>query len=65
MTPTEAKARVEKIRACAGDDEATHSYEDQLREDVLNEIARGTRHARQLASIALSTNDIAFARWCA
>lgn len=65
ITPTEARERVEMIRAIANDDEAAHGAEDQLRQDVLQAIAEGTRHSRALAEIALTTDEIRFARWCA
>lgn len=68
MTVEEAYKRVERIRRMAGDDEAAHGAEDEFREEVLKVIASGqvTEHtAQELAQIALSTSEIAFARWCA
>jgi len=65
MTPGEVEARVERIRAMAGDDEAAHGAEDSLRRDVLLAIAGGARNARALARTALETEEIEFARWCA
>lgn len=66
MTPEQVKARVEAIRAMADDDEMAHSAEDGLRDDVLRYIAEHSPiDAAQLAAIALETDDIEFARWCA
>lgn len=61
----DAKAWVERIRAMAGDHEAAHSEEDRLRAAVLRAIADGSPDAVELARIALTTDDIDFARWCA
>jgi hypothetical protein len=65
MTVDEVRERVEKIRAMAGDDEAAHSEEDGLHQDVLAAIADGAEFAPALAAEALKTVDIDFARWCA
>ena len=65
MTLEEARARVELIRAIAGDDERAHSEEDKLRADVLRAIMFGCEQPAMLAKVALETGDIEFARWCA
>jgi hypothetical protein len=65
MTPKEAQAAVELIRRVAGDDEMAHAMEDDFHRLVLEHVAMGGRNIRQLATIALSTQDIQFARWCA
>ena len=76
----DVEVRLEEIRSKADDDEAAHSLEDKLRGDVLWTIATidtsrllsdatGTsemlREAVELARLALATDDIHFARWCA
>jgi hypothetical protein len=66
MNAEMVRQRVEKIRAMAGDDEAAHGEEDNLREDLLRAIANGECvNPQDCAQIALTTNDIDFARWCA
>jgi hypothetical protein len=58
-------ALVEKIKACASDDESAHGLEDDLHQEVLQAIADGSNNAAELAKAALLTRDIDFARWCA
>lgn len=65
MTTDEAAARVRAISAVADDDEKAHSMEDALRRDVLEAIAKGVENPSLLASIALSTSEVPFSRWCA
>jgi hypothetical protein len=65
VTTEEVALRVESVRRRAGDDEAAHSDEDRLWEDVLRAIAAGTENPAALASAALKTQDIDFNRWCA
>jgi hypothetical protein len=65
VTVDEARRRLDDIRACAGDDEAAHSMEDALRRDVLQAIADGSPDAVELARIALESESLDFARWCA
>ena len=65
MTTDQAQERVRQIEAMAGDDEGAHSEEDRLRGAVLRAIADGNPDAAELARIALLTDDIEFARWCA
>lgn len=66
MTTDEAAARVRAISAVADDDERAHSMEDALRRrDVLEAIAAGAENPSSLASIALSTSEVPFSRWCA
>lgn len=60
--------RLQTIRDLAGpgcDDEALHGMEDDFREFVLTCISDGDEDAVTLAKLALSTNDLDFARWCA
>lgn len=52
----------------SGDDESLHSWEDGLREMVLEAIAEGRlsgADAQEGARLALSTKDLVFHRWCA
>jgi hypothetical protein len=58
---------VESIRVAADedDDEQAHGLEDDMREAVLRAIMDGAENAKDLAEIALSTNEIKFSRWCA
>lgn len=65
ITVEEARARVEAIRAIAGDDESAHAAEDALRHEVLQAIMNGADNARALAAVACSTEAIQFCRWCA
>ena len=65
MTEQEVLERIASIRDKQSDDEAAHSREDELREDVLQAIADGADNAQALAKLALTTNDIVFCRWYA
>lgn len=66
MNVEEVKARVQAIRANSGDDEAAHSDEDNLHQEVLQAIADGTcDDPRACAGAALETTKIDFSRWCA
>lgn len=67
MTPTEARKRLDQVRKESEgyDDESAHSSEDQFYADVLSAIAAGSRHAKTLATIALETKTLEFARWYA
>lgn len=65
MTLKELKKRIKMIQEIAHDDEAAHSMEDDLRDEVLREIAKGSAEACQLAKEVLKTSKIDFARWCA
>ena len=65
MTVKEVRARVQEIKEKRGDYEVAHSLEDDLRRDVLQEIARGTRKSRALAGEVLKSRHIKFARVCA
>lgn len=48
-----------------GDDEVAHVREDEMREKVLRAIAEGNAEdARYMAELALSTDELDFARWC-
>jgi hypothetical protein len=65
ITVSKARAMVAKIASDSSDDETAHRLERDLRDQVLTAIAQGSPNARELAEIALSTNDIRFARWFA
>lgn len=74
MTLTEIADRVKAIRRIASDDEAAHSAEDTLWQDVLTHISNmmsmgpddsSIRLASEMARLALETKMITFARWCA
>lgn len=56
---------MKRIDRMAGDNESAHYEEDELRDDVLKAIAKGSRNAKELASIALQTGAIEFDRWYA
>lgn len=66
MTVEDVKAKVAAIRKIAEEDyEIAHSMEDALYRDVLTEISMGRHDADDLASEALQTKNIDFARYCA
>jgi leucyl aminopeptidase (aminopeptidase T) len=67
MTIEDVEKRIEEIREQArrGDSEGAHCDEDALREEVLQAIAEGAANARELARLALTTNQIEFSHWYA
>lgn len=66
MTVEQVRKQVEFIKSVAEDDEAAHSYEDELHQQVIQAIAAGKcENPRELALEALATRNIKFARWCA
>ena len=67
MTVDDIKEKIELIKRMQGDFEAQHSYEDDLYEAVLMEIAKGIPgcDCQALAQEALKTKDLDFERWCA
>lgn len=66
MTAVELRERLDKMRATAGDPEADHGAEDQLRADVLRELAKSAvPEVAELAALALSTDDFIKERWYA
>jgi len=67
MTCAEVANRVAEIEQSKGDDEIVHRLEDQLYRDVLQWIADncGPSQEGMVARIALKTQDVDFARWCA
>jgi hypothetical protein len=68
VTLQEARDRVREIEeiARAEDDEVAHSKADRLHQDVLRYLAEvAPAELGELARIAISTEAISFARWCA
>jgi hypothetical protein len=61
------EAMLEELRANAGDPEADHLREDRLRRLVLEKITRCRylENAKELARLALSTDEIVSERWYA
>ncbi len=66
MTIEEVQDELEHIRAIRGDDEAAHSSEDDLHQEVLQYVAETAPEPwRSVAAEALKSGDIKFERWCA
>lgn len=64
MTPDEVQCRVDHLRTMRYDDAATHREEDSIHQDVLQAIAGNTcTDPIKCATIALTTENIDFARW--
>ena len=65
MTPEQVRKGIEYIAEMAHDPELAHSEEDSLHASVLQAIADGADDPRELAALALTTEDLEFPRWCA
>lgn len=66
MTPEDIDDSIKSIVACKWDDEAAHSMEDTLHQEVLRAIADGSAsNPSECARRALLTLDVDFSRWCA
>ncbi len=66
MTPDEARAAVEHIRAVSGDSEVAHSEEDELHVQFIRHVAEhGPDELRAVARIILETEEMGFSRWTA
>lgn len=65
MDIEQARNRVRHIDNIRRDDEAAHAEEDTLHQDALQAIADGAPNPAALATEALKTKNIDFARWCA
>ena len=66
MNVKDVLEKVQEIKMMAHDDEAAHSREDDLHQDVLRAIAEGRCDDQSAcAEAALKTLDIDFSRWCA
>ncbi len=63
MTVDEIKARLDAILTM--DDEVAHSSADALWRDVFADIAAGDPEAAEKARLALTVDEMGFARWCA
>jgi len=67
MTISDVAARIEQVRVLGverSDNDAAHSAEDYLWEEVLEAIANGTaRDPVAMARLALTTRDLKFTRW--
>jgi len=65
MTLEEVKIRTANIAASQFDDEAAHSMEDDLYEDIIRSIAAGLcDDPIAVCTEAIKTKTIEFARWC-
>ena len=56
---------IDELRGMTHDPEVAHREEDRIREAVLRHIAGGGVDAREMAALALTTDDINFSRWYA
>jgi hypothetical protein len=66
LTIAHVEEMLRTIRDIAGDDEAAHSKEDDMHQLVLRAIADGKcEDPRECARVALKSQEIDFARWCA
>ena len=65
MTKEEAQARVDTVAEIAGDFERAHVEEDSLYHQFVAWVAEGDSYMAEVAKIVLSTDDIAFPRYCA
>jgi hypothetical protein len=71
MTLDDITKRIEAIRIAGvvqDDDEKAHGLEDALREDFIKYIVGLSALSQTLsaqARLVLTTNDLAFSRWCA
>lgn len=65
ITVDQVAERIAEIRSLTHDPEAAHGRCDQLHLDVLKAIAEGSPTPHTLAALALQTEDVDFARWCA
>lgn len=66
MDIADVAKRVKDIEQGKWDDEVAHSDEDSLYRDLLSAIADGTcTDPAACAALALTTQELEFARWCA
>jgi hypothetical protein len=68
MTIEEIRAAADKVRICAGDNEAAHAYEDSLMRDFIEWVRDGNstmEELRAMAAIVRTTGDLKFVRWYA
>jgi hypothetical protein len=66
MTIAKVRSQIKYIEKMKGlDMEKAHSLEDELLQDVLRAIAKGSKKARALAQEALKSLEIDMSRHCA
>lgn len=66
MTLLEIKEAIKIIEAATGDPESAHVMEDDLYENVMRSIVKGTcKDPVKACKLALTTKNIDFARWYA
>jgi hypothetical protein len=66
MNLEELRTKINRIEACAGDDEIAHGMEDELMREFISYIAAGgVDDIQYKASQVLTTANIDFQRWCA
>lgn len=66
MKTNTVKRRIRDIRKYRAQDDVAHEMEDNLYREVLRSIAEGTAEdPKEMARLALTTDDIQFARWTA
>ncbi len=65
ITVDQVAKRIDEIRALTHDPEAAHGRIDALHIDVLKAIADGSPTPHTLAALALQTEAVDVARWCA
>lgn len=66
MTTREIIDRLAKIKSLAGDDEAQHGEEIDLRRDFITYVAELSNHSlAEKARLVLSSKEIEFHRGCA
>ena len=66
MTPEDVMNAISEIATDldeTGDNEQAHVDEDELHQNVLEAIAEGAEHPKELAALALTTRAIKFERW--
>lgn len=64
MSIKDLEDSLREIEDASSDYEAAHSMEDDLREDVLREIADGNPLSVELAKLVLTSSEIDFVRYC-
>jgi len=62
------KNSIKELKELSTDSEAAHIFEDELRNNILKDIASGKyskEECQEFAHEVLKTNKIEFERWCA
>lgn len=66
MTNEYLQKRIQEIKDIKDDDEAAHSWEDDLYEDFIRYVSEnGPQELAEKAKIILKTKEIKFSRWYA